>query len=218
MIDKNAANCYTRNIRKKRGRPLEHYFTNNPYLKSEIRNLNYKRGDKTFTFVSDNGVFAKDKIDYGSSFLIETFLKNNELQINNILDVGCGYGFMGIVLSSILDCHVDMIDVNKRALHLAEMNIKKNKANCKAIESNIYEKVTDKYDVIITNPPIRAGKSVVMGILIDAKKYLKSDGSLWFVMRKDHGVKSAIKTMENDYKTEIVEKSKGFYVVKAKIR
>lgn len=197
---------------------MKHYFTNDPYLKSEIRTLIYKREDMTFKFVSDNGVFAKDKIDYGSSFLIETFLKNNNLKIKKILDVGCGYGFMGIVLSNVLNCHVDMIDVNKRALHLTEMNIKKNKANCTAIESDIYEKISDKYDIVITNPPIRAGKSVVMSILMDARGYLKSDGCLWFVMRKDHGVKSAIKMLEKDYKTEIVEKSKGFYVVKAKIR
>lgn len=197
---------------------MEHYFTNNPYLKSEIKTLNYKKEDISFCFFSDNGVFSKDKIDYGSSFLIDTFLKNNDLKITKALDVGCGYGFLGIVLSKILNIEVDMIDINKRAIHLAQRNIKEQKVNCQAFESNGYENVVEKYDLIITNPPIRAGKKVVLDILINAKEYLNSNGSLWFVMRKDHGVKSTIKALEESYYPEIMAKSKGFYVVKMKIR
>ncbi|MDE6284510.1 MAG: methyltransferase [Bacilli bacterium] len=197
---------------------MEHYFTNDPYLKSEIRTLNYKRESYSFTFFSDNGVFAKDKIDYGSAFLLDVFLKNKDKEIKSILDVGCGYGFIGIVLSKILDIEVDMIDVNKRALHLAERNSKEMKVKAQAFLSDGYESVEKEYDVIITNPPIRAGKEVVMRILINAKEHLNQNGTLWFVMRKDHGVKSTIKKLEETYQTEIIEKSKGFYVVKAQIR
>lgn len=197
---------------------MEHYFTNDPYLKSELRTVNYKRKDHDFSFISDNGVFAKDKIDYGSAFLIDTLIDNNDIEINNILDVGCGYGFIGIVLSKVLNCSVDMIDVNKRAIHLAEMNIKENKVECNAFLSNVYENVQKKYDIVITNPPIRAGKSIVTDILMNAKTHLNSNGKLWFVMRKDHGVKSMIKLLEKEFETTIIAKSKGFYVVKAKIR
>lgn len=210
--------CYTECIPRKGARPLEHYFTNDPYLKSELRTLIYKRENINFSFISDNGVFAKDKIDYGSSFLLDTVIANNDIDITSALDVGCGYGFLGIVLSKIFNVNVDMIDVNKRAIHLTEMNIKENKVKCRSIESNGYENVDEKYDLIITNPPIRAGKKVVMDILINAKDHLNENGRLWFVMRKDHGVKSTIKTLEEYYKTEIVAKSKGFYVVKAEIR
>lgn len=200
---------------KKRGRPLEHYFTNNPNLESNIRVLNYQKDNVSFSFFSDNGVFSKEKIDYGSFFLIETFFKNNNDLVKSALDVGCGYGFIAIVLSKLTNIPVDMIDINRRAIHLAERNIKENKVNCRAFESNIYDKVDKKYDLIITNPPIRAGKEVVKSILMNAKAYLNSEGKLWFVMRKDHGVKSMIKLLETDYNLEIVAKSKGFYVVKA---
>lgn len=203
---------------RKGEKPLEHYFTNDPNLKSQMRTLKYQKDDKSFSFISDNGVFAKDKIDFGSSFLVDTLIKYNDIEINNILDVGCGYGFIGIILSALLNAEVDMIDVNKRAIHLTEMNIKENKASCKAFESNGYENVNKKYDLIITNPPIRAGKAVVMDILINAKNHLNNNGRLWFVMRKDHGAKSTIKTLEECYKTEIIAKSKGFYVIKAEIR
>jgi len=198
--------------------PLEHYFTNNPYLKSEIKTITYEKENCRLSFKSDNSVFSKDKIDYGSSFLIDTFIKHNDIEIKTGLDVGCGYGLIGIVLNKKLNIKFDMIDVNRRAVHLTEMNIKENKADCRSFQSDIYSNVDKKYDLVITNPPIRAGKKVLEDILINAQNYLNSDGRLWFVMRRDHGVKSMQATLDSYYETEIVAKSKGFYVVKSKIR
>ena len=196
---------------------LEHYFTNNKELKSEFRTIKYNYDSYTFTFTSDNGVFSKDKIDFGSKTLIETFLKKNEKKINNILDVGCGYGFMGIVLSKILNAEATLIDVNKRAVHLTEKNIKENKVNAQTYVSNIYENVEGSFDLIITNPPIRAGKTVVYEILRNAKNYLKEDGELWFVIRKEQGAKSTMKALEDLYKIELIKKASGFYIIAAKM-
>lgn len=196
---------------------LEHYFTNNENLKSEIKEINYEFDNEKFVFLSDNGVFSKDKVDFGSKSLVETFLASTE-NVSNVLDVGCGYGFMGITISKMLNCHVDMIDINKRAIHLTKKNIENNKVDCTAFLSNIYENVTNKYDVIITNPPIRAGKKVVLEILEKAKDYLTNHGELWFVIRKDQGAKSIAKLLENSYFCEEICKNKGFYIFKAKKR
>ena len=197
---------------------MEHYFTNNENLKSEINKLSYSYDNYVFSFLSDNGVFSKTKIDYGSKFLLETYLKNSDRQIDSFLDVGCGYGYIGICLSKILGVKGTLIDINKRALHLTKRNMDLNKVNIEAFESSAYENVKDKYDLIITNPPIRAGKKVLLDILEGAKDHLNNDGECWFVMRKDHGVKTMIKTLENTYNCEIIDKSKGFYVVKLKIK
>ena len=197
---------------------LEHYFTNNSNLKSEIKEINYIYKNNEFKFLSDNGVFSKNKIDYGSKTLIEAFLDSTNKEVSSVLDVGCGYGFMGIVISKILNCRVDMVDINKRALHLAKKNVELNKVDANAILSNIYENITDKYDCIITNPPIRAGKEVVLNILENAKKHLLDDGELWFVIRKDQGAKSIVKILEKSYFCETVCKNKGFYIFKAKKR
>lgn len=194
---------------------LEHYFTNNENLKSEIRTLSYSYRNHEFLFSSDNGVFSKDKLDFGSKLLIDTFLKNESRKKLDILDVGCGYGFIGITVSYFLDSFVTMCDVNKRALHLANRNIEKNKIRGETIESNIYENITKKYDVILTNPPIRAGKEVVSKILLEAKNHLKQEGTLWFVIRKDQGAKSMLSLLREKAKCEIIEKSKGFYIMKA---
>jgi 16S rRNA (guanine1207-N2)-methyltransferase len=124
---------------------------------------------------------------------------------------------MGVSLAKIKKAQVTMCDVNKRALHLAEKNAAENGVSnsVKVIESDIYQNITDIYDLIITNPPIRAGKNVVYGILDGARDRLKAKGELWFVIRKDQGAKSTIKHVEENYDVEIVTKSKGFYIVKA---
>ena len=122
---------------------MEHYFTNNENLKSEIRTINYSYDTNNFVFLSDLGVFSKDKIDYGSKVLVENYLKYNH-DNKKILDVGCGYGFIGVVLSKVTNSYVEMVDVNKRALHLTERNINENKVNAKAYISDAYQSVKDK--------------------------------------------------------------------------
>ena len=193
------------------------YFTNDENLKSEYRNIVYKYKDLTLNFTSDLGVFSKDRVDFASKLLLETYFENGKKNIN-VLDVGCGYGFIGVTLSKIMNSYVDMIDVNKRAVHLSNINIKNNNANANAFISNIYENIDKKYDCIITNPPIRAGKSVYMNIIENAAEYLTDDGELWFVMNKDHGAKSTIEKIKNVYDVNVLNKSKGFFVILCKKR
>ena len=204
-------------MKKETGDSLEQYFTNNPNLKSELRTIIYKYKGYELTFYSDNGVFSKDKLDFGSNLLLDTIFKYINKDNLKVLDVGCGYGYLGVSLSKIKNAQVTMCDINKRALHLAEKNAEANgvKDLCQVIESNMYEHITDRYDLIITNPPIRAGKEVVYGILDGARDRLEVDGELWMVIRKDQGAKSAIKHLEEIYNVEVVTKSKGFYIIKA---
>ncbi len=192
----------------------EHYFTNNGDLKSETRLIQYNYGDGVLEFTSDLGVFSKNKLDYGSRLLIENYIEHGRNNID-LLDVGCGYGFIGLSLARIKNTNSTMVDVNKRAVHLTQMNIKNNKIkNAVCFESNIYESVEGLYDVVITNPPIRTGRETVLTFLRDSKKYLKPGGELWFVMRKDQGALTVAKKLEDLYKIEIIDKSKGFLIFK----
>lgn len=190
---------------------MNHYFTNNDQLKSEVRVIKYYYDSTCFEFLSDHGVFSKNKIDFGSVTLIEAYLKNKK-NIHNFLDVGCGYGFLSIVLARELKITGVGVDINLRALSLARENAKLNQVSVSFKESNIYDKVEGKFDLIITNPPIRAGKQVVLDILVGAKNHLNQDGELWAVIRKDQGAKSIIKILSEVYRVEIKEKNKGFYV------
>ena len=195
---------------------MEHYFTNNTNLKSELKKIVYKINDREFTFFSDNGVFSKDKIDFGSNLLIETLIDNKKEEELKVLDVGCGYGLIGITLSKILKYDVTMIDINKRAIHLTEKNIELNNAKAKALESNTYSNVDNKFDLIVTNPPIRAGKKIVYEILDDAYNYLKENGELWLVIRKEQGAKSTIEHLKERYQVNLMQRKKGFYIVMGK--
>lgn len=196
---------------------MEHYFTNNDHIKSELRSINYTILNTSFVFYTDNGVFSKNKIDFGTDLLINTYLKTNNTK-KKILDVGCGIGVIGLTLAKLTNSTVDLIDINKRSVHLTKMNIKSLKLNANAYTSNVYENVKEKYDIIITNPPIRAGKKVYMSILNEARDYLNASGELWFVIRAQQGAKTVEKQLEEKYIVELINKEKGYYIFKAKTR
>lgn len=195
---------------------MNQYFENNENLASELRKIKYQVNDIGFVFNSDLGVFSKDHIDYGSKILVETII-NNDKKYKRILDLGCGYGYIGIVLAKMFESKVEMIDINQRGIHLTKKNIKENKVDGDAYISNAYENVNGKFDLIVTNPPIRAGKNIVLEFLMGAKDYLNKDGELWFVIRKDQGAKSIEKHISELYKVDLVKKSKGFYIFLAKV-
>ena len=191
------------------------YFTNQN-LNSNIVKHEVKICDTKLSFNTDNGVFSKTKIDFGTRFLLETI---TPLELSgSILDVGCGYGVIGIYLSKVFGTTVDMVDVNKRALHLSKMNAKENNVKCNIFESNAYENVNGRYNYIVTNPPIRAGKQVVYDILMNASTYLLENGKLYLVIRKNHGAKSIIFDLEKIYDVNILAKHNGFFVIEAKKR
>ena len=194
---------------------MSHYFISDENVKSEKRNLYFEFMGKKMKFISDNGVFSKNEIDEGSKILLGSYLKNGKK--GKALDVGAGIGVLGITISKINECEVDMLEINKRAVDLCSENIKTNTASkCNVYESNVYEKVNGKYDVVISNPPIRAGKIVVFEILEKARDYLNNDGELWAVIRKNQGADSARKKMIEVYgNCEIMDRSKGFYVLKS---
>lgn len=194
---------------------MSQYFENDKNIKSQLKKINYSIFNKNFTFYTDNGVFAKNGVDYGSKLLLETIVDSSFLY-HSILDVGCGYGTLGIILNKVYNCPTTMIDINKRALHLARRNILENKCNDILIfESDAYAKIEDKYDLIITNPPIHAGKKKVYEILLEAKNYLTENGKLFFVIHKDQGAKSVIRDLSEKYKIEVLRKEKGFFIILA---
>lgn len=188
------------------------YFDEDKNLKQQKKLIKINYENKQYDLFTTNGVFSKEKFDYGTRLLLEEITKN-ELE-GRALDLGCGYGIVGVILANIYpNLTIDMIDITDRAIELSKENTK-NLVNVNVFKSNIYEKITEKYNYIITNPPIRAGKEIVRKFLKEACYHLNSSGELWFVMRKDHGVKSIIKELEEIYKISIMNKSKGFYIVK----
>lgn len=191
------------------------YFENNENLASEITPINYYFKGHTIKLFSDNGVFSKNSIDFGSNLLLKT-LKVEDAK--TILDVGCGYGTLGITIAVLnSNVQVTMVDVNRRALGLTEKAIEENNlTNARCFESNVYENVEGIFDLVISNPPIRAGKQIVHEIILKAYDHLNENGTMWCVIQKKQGADSAIKALKNVYKmVEIVENDKGYCIIKA---
>lgn len=192
---------------------MSQYFDNDKSIKSNKKLISFYFDNKKYNVYTDNGVFSKDRFDYGTRVLLDS-ININELS-GNVLDLGCGIGVVGVILGTMnKNINIDMIDVNERAISLAKENISLNNVTCNVFISDVYSNVDKKYDYIITNPPIRAGKEVIRRFLLGGYDYLTDNGVLYFVMRKEHGVKSMIRELENKYIVSVINKDKGFYVVK----
>ena len=190
---------------------MSYYFDKNTTVKSNEIMTKAEINGKIYSFKTDNNVFSKRGLDFGTRILLESIEKLNIY--GDVLDFGCGYGPIGIYIRSNKDTSVDMVDINERALNLARINAKLNNVDVNIFESNIYSNITKKYDFIITNPPIRVGKKILYEILIGAKEILKENGHLIFVINKDQGAKSTIKELEKYYIVKVLNKNKGFFVV-----
>ena len=189
---------------------MSHYFTNDINLKHNVDKKNVVINGKEFTFFTDNGVFSKKGLDFGTRTLLESLPEDLK---GDILDFGCGYGPIGIYLKKSYDCEVDMLDINERSVSLAKKNADLNNAKVNIFLSDIYSNVNKKYDYIVTNPPIRVGKQILYKILFDAKDYLKENGKIYLVINNDQGAKSLMKDLANSYKVSLVNKNKGFFII-----
>lgn len=189
------------------------YYEKNPSVAHDIHELSVSLLDIPMTFLTDAGVFSKKMVDYGSQVLL------NSLELakgKSLLDVGCGYGPLGLTLAKVYDLDVTLIDVNSRALELAEKNAEKNGVSATIFQSNVYEQVQGQFDYVISNPPIRAGKSVVHEVITGAKEHLVDGGSLTIVIQKKQGAPSAKKRMEEVFgNCQIIKKDKGYYILES---
>ena len=197
-----------------------HYYTKNPDSISQQKHWTYRLKGNTLSFTSDNGVFSKHTVDFGSELLVESYDIPEQFQKASLLDIGCGYGTMGLAYGKAYpELSIEMIDVNERALLLAKENAIKNGIhNVEIHESNLYDTVKkSQYEIIISNPPIRAGKIVVHTILEKAYDYLAENGQLVIVIQKKQGAPSAQKKMEEVFgNCERIQWDKGYWILVSK--
>jgi 16S rRNA (guanine1207-N2)-methyltransferase len=195
---------------------MSHYFSkNNDDLKTLEKDIFVQVNNKKFSFTTDHGVFSKAGLDFGSRLLIESVLT---IPVKTCLDLGSGYGPLGIIYKTFNpDAKVSASDINERAVKLARKNAKKNKVDIEVLESDGFEKINGDFDLIICNPPIRAGKAIIYRFFEDAYNHLAAEGYFIFVMNKKHGSPSAIKKCESIYQSvEIMNKKSGYQVIKCR--
>ena len=196
---------------------MSHYFQDDPNLASNLKKISFEGNGLTMTLLTDNGVFSKNKVDEGSLAFLKVILP---LDLgNNILDLGCGYGTIGLTIAVVKkEARVTLADVNTRALTLCKKNAEALNVSQRVtiLQSDIYEKIEGKYDSIVINPPIRAGKIVTYRMYEEAKQYLIDGGSLLIVIRKAQGAESAAKYIESIFgNVKLLDRHKGYHIYQA---
>ena len=193
----------------------EHYYVEEPKSKYVEHIIRARIKNFDLIFKSASGIFSATEIDSASKLLIE---KAEIPTHSRILDLGCGYGMIGIVAAkSCPTCYVILTDINKRAVKLAKENILLNRVgNAEARQGDIYESVQDgKFDVILLNPPMAAGRDIVLRMITKAPDYLNKYGSLQIVANKNKGGKILFDEMKKLFsEIKVLAKSGGFWVVK----
>lgn len=197
---------------------MAHYFDSDPsQAGKDQRIVDEIFFQRSYSFLTDAGVFSKRRVDYGSRLLIETLKLENA---KTILDLGCGYGPIGVVIASHYpDVHVTMVDINPRAIELAKENAKRNNVENRTsiYVSDGYSAISHcSFDCVLFNPPIRAGKSVIYPLFAKTREHLNPGGRLLVVIRKHQGAKSAQKELIRSYsQVEVLAQKKGYWVLQA---
>jgi 16S rRNA (guanine1207-N2)-methyltransferase len=193
---------------------VEHYFTSTPKCVDRFGLVRTSLRGKPFEFLTSSSVFSKRKVDSGTRLLIETMVLP---QKGNILDIGCGYGVVGIAAAAFnpqLD--VVMTDVNMRAVRLARQNVELNKiVNAEVRYGCFYEPVMDlRFNCVLSNPPVSAGMETVKAIVKQAPVVMAPKTSFQMVIRSKIGAKT-LPTLFNETfgNCSVVGRESGYRVL-----
>ena len=194
---------------------MTHYFTDNSEIKSEPFCFDYCFDNEKFTFHSDSGVFSKEKVDYGSLILVKNVIRRYLGE--RVLDLGCGYGPIGIILKRFHpEVKMTMVDVNPRAVALSQKNAGENHTEADILVCGDILTLGDPFDTVVLNPPIRAGKEMIFSLYEKSFHMLKRGGSLYIVIRKSHGAASSEKYLKTLFQeVSVLDRDKGYYVYQA---
>ena len=193
----------------------DHYYTEMPTSAHDERRIALRALGNELTFVTDAGVFSRDGLDRGTEVLLEALPPLE----GRVLDLGCGWGAVGVALGKRwpgLD--IVMTDINSRAVELARRNLAENGVTAAVLQGDGFDAVEGRFDAIVTNPPIRAGKAVIYGLFARAREYLEPDGALYVVIRKQQGAPSALKHLQETWPSAgIIDREAGYWVIRAEL-
>ncbi len=167
----------------------EHYFAAVPKSEAKLGIVQTRLRGREFKFLTAASVFSKKRVDLGTRLLIEAMILP---ETGSVLDVGCGYGTVGIAAASFNPrLSVVMTDVNMRAVHLAQRNLELNRVkNAEVRHGALYEPVKDlRFDCVLSNPPVSAGMETVKAIITQAPSVMAENAVFQMVIRSKIGAK-----------------------------
>ncbi len=193
----------------------EHYFTPEPTSRHDVRRISAELDGRRLEFDTDAGVFSRGELDAGTALLIRALPALE----GRVLDLGCGWGALGLfVKARNPGIALTAVDINARAVELTRGNAALNGLQCEALESDGFGALAGRrFDAIVTNPPIRAGKRVIYGWFDAARAHMEPGGALYIVIQTKQGADSALKHLRDAYgAAEIIDRGGGFKVIAAR--
>jgi 16S rRNA (guanine1207-N2)-methyltransferase len=189
-----------------------HYFSSKPTAEDRRGLIRTILRGKRYEFITSRGVFSAKKVDKGTRILVENMVLPEE---GRILDMGSGIGVIGIVAARERPgLEVVMTDVNKRAIELTHLNVKRNNVtNVSVYEGFLFEPLGEmKFNTIVSNPPISAGmRKVVFPLVEGAKGRLVAGGTLQLVIQSNKGGKMLAGAMDKAFGEHTVLTRKSGY-------
>lgn len=195
----------------------QQYFAARPGAASAPERVRWTLPDRVVNLWTDRGVFSHGKVDRGTDLLAR------EMRLpaaGEILDLGAGYGPLGLVAAlRSPEARVTLVEVNERAAELAQRNLTENGVeNAEVLVGDAPEVLGErKFDAVVTNPPLRAGKVEVRRLLRDAAARLRPGGSLWLVAQTKQGAKTLARELAEFLdEVQTVEVSGGYRVIRGR--
>lgn len=194
---------------------MKQYFDNDVTLLDKPKELKYNYFGHDLIFKTNSGMFSKDEIDLFSRKLLEN-IETQEYQ--KILDLGCGYGLLGISLAQRFNCEVYFVDITTRACEYTKINCQLNKINNYTIvQDDGIKNLNEEFDLIVINPPIHAGKKVVYRLYQESVEHLSATGQLYLVVHKKHGAQTTLVFLKTiAARVEVISKEKSLYIIRVK--
>ena len=194
----------------------EHYFSADPSVAFAREPVRAEVWGRTLSLTSGSGVFSRGRLDGGTAVL---FRETEPPTARRYLDLGCGYGVIGLALAGSVPGSVERaVDVNERALLLAREN-----AAALGVADRFTATLPDgvpageEYDEIWSNPPIRIGKEALHDLLLAWLPRLAPGGRAVMVVGKNLGADSLQRWLgEQGYLTSRLASAKGFRVLESR--
>jgi 16S rRNA (guanine1207-N2)-methyltransferase len=145
----------------------------------------YKYCRKSLQFRVSQDLFSSFQIDIGTQFLIRTITPDGISNYRKILDLGCGYGPLGLTLKALNpESIVHMVDSDALAVEYSRQNAALNGFSGVEVYGSLdYDDITERdFDLIVSNIPAKAGEPVIAHMLQDAGRYLSPDGNVAVVV------------------------------------
>lgn len=192
----------------------DHYYTASPASEHAPLEFDTVYRGHALRFETDRGVFSRLELDRGTEILLAALPEGLR---GRVLDMGCGYGALGVSLAKASPaCSLTMADINERAVSLADRNAARNGVAAETLQSDGFAVLNGRqFDCVVTNPPIRAGKSVIYRMFADAAAALAGGGTLWLVIRKQQGAPSALRYLQTQFaEVTVVTRDAGYWVLR----